>query len=180
MANLQSYKSGVAFWYGPMKSWLGGSPLFWSTYTHTHDRLDKLHSALAEMQLKRYYVDRSRSTLFHSRDKLPILWLLFLHINAIQSVIYSPKMSMAHWHLESITISLLTTIIHCNRSQFNWAKLYPHRASSGSSSISGSGKVPLECIVSLQNWSQTHSQVSAQASKLQSCRCRWRSVWVYP
>ena len=24
----------------------------WSTYTHTHDRLDKLRSALAEAQLK--------------------------------------------------------------------------------------------------------------------------------
>ena len=33
-------------------------------------------------------------------------------------------------------------------------KLYPHRVSS----VSGSGKVPLECIVTLQNWSQTHSQ----------------------
>ena len=51
-ANLESYKSGVAFWYGPMKSWLGRFPLFWSTYTHRHDRLDKLRSALAEAQLK--------------------------------------------------------------------------------------------------------------------------------
>ena len=31
---------------------LAGGPLFWSTYTHTHDRLDKLRSALAEAQLK--------------------------------------------------------------------------------------------------------------------------------
>ena len=30
----------------------GGVPLFWSTYTHMHDRLDKLRSALAEAQLK--------------------------------------------------------------------------------------------------------------------------------
>ena len=30
----------------------GGVPLFWSTYTHTHDRLDNLCSALAEAQLK--------------------------------------------------------------------------------------------------------------------------------
>ena len=29
-----------------------GVPLFWSTYTHMHDRLDKLCSALAEAQLK--------------------------------------------------------------------------------------------------------------------------------
>ena len=27
MANLESYKSGVAFWYRPMKSWLGGPPI---------------------------------------------------------------------------------------------------------------------------------------------------------
>ena len=31
-----------------------GVPLFWSTYTHTHDRLDKLRSALAEAQLKNF------------------------------------------------------------------------------------------------------------------------------
>ena len=37
-------------------------------------------------------------------------------------------------------------------------KLYPHR----SSSVSGSGKVPLECIVTLQNRSQIHSQASTQ------------------
>ena len=30
----------------------GGVPLFWSTYIHTHDRLDKLRSALAEVQVK--------------------------------------------------------------------------------------------------------------------------------
>ena len=31
----------------------GGFILFWSTYIHTHDRLDKLCSALAEAQLKK-------------------------------------------------------------------------------------------------------------------------------
>ena len=31
----------------------GRVPLFWSTHTHTHDRLDKLRSALAEAQLKK-------------------------------------------------------------------------------------------------------------------------------
>ena len=30
----------------------GGVPRFLSTYIHTHDRLDKLRSALAEAQLK--------------------------------------------------------------------------------------------------------------------------------
>ena len=30
----------------------GGVPRFWSTYIHTHDRLDKLRSALADAQLK--------------------------------------------------------------------------------------------------------------------------------
>ena len=34
MANLRSYKSGVAFWYGPMKSWLGGG----SPILHTKTR----------------------------------------------------------------------------------------------------------------------------------------------
>ena len=29
-----------------------GVPRFWSTYIHTHDRLDKLRSSLAEAQLK--------------------------------------------------------------------------------------------------------------------------------
>ena len=38
----------------------------------------------------------------------------------------------------------------------------------GSDRVNGSGKVTLECIVTLQNRSQTHSQVSTQASKLQS------------
>ena len=33
----------------------GGVPLFWSTYIHTHDKLDKLRSALAEAQLKRLF-----------------------------------------------------------------------------------------------------------------------------
>ena len=51
-------------------------------------------------------------------------------------------------------------------------KLWTHRASSGSGSI----KVPLECIVTLQNGFQIHSQASTQASKLQSCR----SVCLYP
>ena len=51
MANLWSYKSGVAFWYRPMKSWLGGSPN--STHKNMPYRLDKLRSALAEAQLKR-------------------------------------------------------------------------------------------------------------------------------
>ena len=51
MANLQSIKSGVAFWYGPMKSWPGGgSPN--STHKNTTYRLDKLRSALVEAQLK--------------------------------------------------------------------------------------------------------------------------------
>ena len=35
-------------------------------------------------------------------------------------------------------------------------KLYPHRASSGS------GKIPLECIVMLQNRSQAHFQTSGE------------------
>ena len=55
MANLKSYKSGVAFWYGPMKSWPGGSPN--STHKNTPYRLDKSRSALAEARLK---------TIFHT------------------------------------------------------------------------------------------------------------------
>ena len=56
-----------------------GVPLFWSTYTHTHDRLDKLRSALAEAQLKSvssietFLVSFMRSTVdlfFHNEDKL--------------------------------------------------------------------------------------------------------------
>ena len=42
-------------------------------------------------------------------------------------------------------------------------KLYPHRASSGS----GSGKVSLECIVTLQNRSQIHSQASSSKVPLE-------------
>ena len=30
----------------------GGVPLIWSTYTHTHDRLDESRSALADARLK--------------------------------------------------------------------------------------------------------------------------------
>ena len=55
-------------------------------------------------------------------------------------------------------------------------KHQPHRVSCGSVSGSSSSKIPLECIVMLQNQSQTHSQESTQASKLQRCRCRCRSV----
>ena len=57
-------------------------------------------------------------------------------------------------------------------------RIKTHRASSGSVS----GKVPLECIVMLQNWSQIHSQASSQTSKLQSCRLMLdalRSVCLY-
>ena len=49
-------------------------------------------------------------------------------------------------------------------------KLWTHRAPSGS------GKVPLECIVTLRNRSHTHSQALTLASKLQSCRL----VCLYP
>ena len=53
ISNLQSYKSGIAFRYGPMKSWAGGGPLILVyIHTHTHDKLDKLRSALAEAKLK--------------------------------------------------------------------------------------------------------------------------------
>ena len=31
---------------------IGGHTQKWSTYIYTHDRLDKLHSALTEVQLK--------------------------------------------------------------------------------------------------------------------------------
>ena len=37
---------------GPRGGGIGGYTQKWSTYIHTHDRLDKLHSALAEVQLK--------------------------------------------------------------------------------------------------------------------------------
>ena len=43
-------------------------------------------------------------------------------------------------------------------------KLYPHQTSSGASSISISNKVPLECIVVLQNWTHNHFQVSGWVS----------------
>ena len=48
-------KSGLEIKEFPVEMpFLGGRgvPLFWSTYIHTHDRLDKLRSALAEAQLK--------------------------------------------------------------------------------------------------------------------------------
>ena len=35
----------------------GRVPRFWSTYIHTHDRLDKLRSALADAQLKTHKVE---------------------------------------------------------------------------------------------------------------------------
>ena len=39
-----------------------GVPKFWSTYIHTHDRLDKLRSALADAQLKRvFHLSRIRA-----------------------------------------------------------------------------------------------------------------------
>ena len=38
----------------------GGVPLFWSTYTHTHDRLDKLRSALAEAQLNTIVIHKMK------------------------------------------------------------------------------------------------------------------------
>ena len=38
----------------------GGDPWFWSTYIHTHDRLDKLRSALAEAQLKIHNLPNTR------------------------------------------------------------------------------------------------------------------------
>ena len=42
MSNLQSYKSGVAFWYGPIKSWPGGRGSPNSTHKNTPYKLDKL------------------------------------------------------------------------------------------------------------------------------------------
>ena len=47
----------------------GGVSLFWSTYIHTHDRLDKLHSALAEAQLKNRIKARSLSRVFRTHEK---------------------------------------------------------------------------------------------------------------
>ena len=44
-----------------------GVPLFWSTYTHTHDRLDKLRSALAEAQLK------TQALIFYLANRLSCL-----------------------------------------------------------------------------------------------------------
>ena len=66
MSNLQSYKSGVAFWYRPMKSWLGGPPN--STHKNMLDRLDKLRSALAEAQLK---ISISPNT-FNGQECIPV------------------------------------------------------------------------------------------------------------
>ena len=37
MANLQSYKSGVVFWYGPMKPWGEGGPPILHTETRCTD-----------------------------------------------------------------------------------------------------------------------------------------------
>ena len=37
-----------------------------------------------------HYVDRSRSALFHSRDKLPILWLLYFYFGDLTQPIDVP------------------------------------------------------------------------------------------
>ena len=68
MANLESYKSGVMFWYRSMKSWLGGGGTPNSTHKNTPYRLDKLHSALAEAQLKTDYPLPLEAQLQHNTE----------------------------------------------------------------------------------------------------------------
>ena len=56
-------------------------------------------------------------------------------------------------------LSVTTKFNLLNPIKRDYVSVYPHRASSGASSVSGRGG-PLECIVTLENRSQTHSQAT--------------------
>ena len=111
ISNLQSYKSGVVFWYGPMKSWLGGSPN--STHKNTPYRLDKLRSASAEAQLKslvRMSIELQRADFSASKP------LTAINHSSVKKFSYKKHLLALSNFLSNPCISLL--VVNGNQSNY--------------------------------------------------------------